>query len=157
LGRFEGRSSIRTWLYTIATRTSLDLADVRGRRALLMDLGPASERVVIEGNDPATDVAWLGPYPGKRVRRPRRPVRLRAHLTIMDSHDEKEKALENTKVPVGNSHSPAEAGGSNSQHIIREDGTKFDGSGIPNSIAKQLSKDPRFRWGVQQGLKILGE
>ena len=64
LGRFEGRSSIRTWLYTIATRTSLDLADVRGRRALLMDLGPASERVVIEGNDPATDVAWLGPYPG---------------------------------------------------------------------------------------------
>jgi len=64
LGRFEGRSSLRTWLYTVATRTSLDLADARGRRALPTDLGPASERAVIEGNDPVTDVAWLGPYPG---------------------------------------------------------------------------------------------
>ncbi|WHT22990.1 RNA polymerase subunit sigma-70 [Crossiella sp. CA-258035] len=63
-GRFEGRSSLRTWLYTVATRTSLDLAEARGRRALPMDLGPASERAVVEGNDPVTDVAWLGPYPG---------------------------------------------------------------------------------------------
>jgi RNA polymerase sigma-70 factor (ECF subfamily) len=62
-GQFEGRSSLRTWLYTIATRTSLDLADARGRRALPMDLGPASERVVIEAGDPITDVAWLGPCP----------------------------------------------------------------------------------------------
>jgi RNA polymerase sigma-70 factor, ECF subfamily len=63
LAGFEERSSLRTWLYTVATRTCLDLADARGKRALPMDLGPSSDRAVIHGNGPLTDVAWLGPYP----------------------------------------------------------------------------------------------
>jgi RNA polymerase sigma-70 factor, ECF subfamily len=63
LAGFEERSSLRTWLYTVATRTCLDLADARGRRALPMDLGPSSDRAVIQGNGPLTEVAWLGPYP----------------------------------------------------------------------------------------------
>ncbi|WP_410582378.1 sigma-70 family RNA polymerase sigma factor [Amycolatopsis sp. lyj-108] len=63
LARFEGRSSMRTWLYTVATRTCLDVAAARGKRALPMDLGPSSERVVL-GEAPVTEVAWLGPYPG---------------------------------------------------------------------------------------------
>ncbi|MFJ8917315.1 sigma-70 family RNA polymerase sigma factor [Amycolatopsis sp. NPDC102389] len=62
MDRFEGRSSMRTWLYTIATRTCLDIAAARGKRALPMDLGPSSERVVLE-HAPLTEVAWLGPYP----------------------------------------------------------------------------------------------
>ncbi|WP_240777529.1 sigma-70 family RNA polymerase sigma factor [Nonomuraea basaltis] len=62
LGGFEGRSSLRSWLYTVATRTCLDLAETRGRRALPVDLGPASDGAVI-GDAPRTDVAWLGPYP----------------------------------------------------------------------------------------------
>ncbi|MFC6886464.1 MULTISPECIES: sigma-70 family RNA polymerase sigma factor [Actinomadura] len=59
---FEGRSSLRSWLYTVATRTCLDLVKSRGRRALPVDLGPSSERAVVGDAAPA-DVAWLGPYP----------------------------------------------------------------------------------------------
>lgn len=67
LAGFEERSSLRTWLYTVATRTCLDLADARGKRAMPMDLGPSSDRAVIDGNTPLTDVAWLGPYPDTGV------------------------------------------------------------------------------------------
>ena len=62
IARFEGRSSVRSWLYTVATRTCLDLVAARGRRALPMDLGPASSEPVLD-DAPATDVAWLTPYP----------------------------------------------------------------------------------------------
>jgi RNA polymerase sigma-70 factor, ECF subfamily len=60
--RFEGRSSLRTWLYTVATNTCLDLIQTRGRRALPVDLGPSSEHAVL-ADHAANDVAWLGPYP----------------------------------------------------------------------------------------------
>ena len=59
--RFEGRSTLRSWLYTVATRTCLDAVESRGKRALPVDLGPSSDRAVI-GDVPVTDVAWLGPY-----------------------------------------------------------------------------------------------
>lgn len=62
LPKFGRRSSVRSWLYTIATNTCLDRIEQRGRRALPMDLGPASEHAVV-GDAPLTDVAWLGPYP----------------------------------------------------------------------------------------------
>ena len=62
LGRFEGRGSLRSWLYTVATRTCLDTAEHRGRRALPIDLGPSSDRAVLEAA-PLTEIAWLGPYP----------------------------------------------------------------------------------------------
>ncbi|MDF5756433.1 sigma-70 family RNA polymerase sigma factor [Spongiactinospora sp. TRM90649] len=63
LGRFEGRGSLRSWLYTVATRTCLDTVAARGRRALPMDLGPSSDHAVV-GDVPLTDIAWLAPYPG---------------------------------------------------------------------------------------------
>ncbi|MDQ0379724.1 sigma-70 family RNA polymerase sigma factor [Amycolatopsis thermophila] len=62
LDRFEGRASLRSWLYTVTTRVCLDAAEGRGRRALPVDLGPSSDHVV-PGDVPRTDVAWLGPYP----------------------------------------------------------------------------------------------
>jgi RNA polymerase sigma-70 factor (ECF subfamily) len=62
LSGFAGRSSLRSWLYTVATRTCLDLMDGRGKRALPMDLGPASEHARLD-NAPDTEISWLGPYP----------------------------------------------------------------------------------------------
>jgi RNA polymerase sigma-70 factor (ECF subfamily) len=61
ISRFEGRSSLRSWLYTVTTRTCLDSVAARGRRAMPIDLGPSSDRAVV-GATPVADVAWLGPY-----------------------------------------------------------------------------------------------
>lgn len=62
LRRFEGRSSLRSWLYTVATRTCLDLVETRGKRAMPMDLGPSSSHAMVD-DTPLNDIAWLGPYP----------------------------------------------------------------------------------------------
>src|ERR1700734_3379449 len=40
LDKFEGRSSIRSWLYSIATNTTLDITRHRSRRELPADFGP---------------------------------------------------------------------------------------------------------------------
>lgn len=72
IGRFEGRSSLRSWLYTVATRTCLDTVSARGRRALPVDLSPSNERAVLDA-EPRTDVAWLGPYPDGGLDGSRRP------------------------------------------------------------------------------------
>jgi RNA polymerase sigma-70 factor (ECF subfamily) len=59
LSAFEGRSSVRSWLYTIATNTTLDLARHRSRRELPSGFGSAGAAV----EDAVLDPVWLEPCP----------------------------------------------------------------------------------------------
>ncbi len=62
LGKFEGRSSLRSWLYRIATHVCLRLAAGRRRRMLSPERGPARKDVDDLG-EPVTEPVWLEPYP----------------------------------------------------------------------------------------------
>jgi RNA polymerase sigma-70 factor (ECF subfamily) len=66
LARFEGRSSVRTWLFKIATHAALDQAGRRGRRELPLDLGPASGPGQGPG-DARFEILWLEPCPDSMV------------------------------------------------------------------------------------------
>jgi RNA polymerase sigma-70 factor (ECF subfamily) len=59
---FEGRSSLRSWLYRIATNVCLDFLKSGERRARPMDFGPAREPVF--GNlRELPETTWLEPVP----------------------------------------------------------------------------------------------
>ncbi len=64
--RFEGRAALRSWLYRIATNVCLDLLQGRKRRALPMDLGPATSGAV-EAGPTLGEVTWIEPMPDARV------------------------------------------------------------------------------------------
>ncbi|MFI0447231.1 sigma-70 family RNA polymerase sigma factor [Actinomadura sp. 6N118] len=63
--RFEGRSSVRRWLYKIATMTCLTALETRSRRPLPSGLGAPSDdhRVAVALSEPS--VAWLQPVPDR--------------------------------------------------------------------------------------------
>jgi RNA polymerase sigma-70 factor (ECF subfamily) len=62
LAGFEGRSSVRAWLYRIATNACLDALDHRARRILPAAVAaPADPRRPPDPDDP--QVPWLQPYP----------------------------------------------------------------------------------------------
>ncbi len=66
LPRFEGRSSLRSWLYTIATNTCLDQIARRPKRVLPIDYGPATDPQVGPG-EPLVESVWIEPYPDALV------------------------------------------------------------------------------------------
>jgi RNA polymerase sigma-70 factor (ECF subfamily) len=66
LARFEGRSSLRSWLYTIATNTCLNLIAKRPKRVLPIDYGPATDPHDGLGM-PLSETVWLEPYPDETI------------------------------------------------------------------------------------------
>jgi RNA polymerase sigma-70 factor (ECF subfamily) len=66
IGKFEGRSSLRSWLYRIATNVSLDAIERRPSRVLATEHGPAAA----PGDAPAPPLVesiWIDPYPDEEL------------------------------------------------------------------------------------------
>jgi RNA polymerase sigma-70 factor, ECF subfamily len=62
LQKFEGRSSLRSWLYRIATNSSLRLIERRPARVLPIDHGPPADPHDALGA-PLVEATWIEPYP----------------------------------------------------------------------------------------------
>jgi DNA-directed RNA polymerase specialized sigma24 family protein len=58
----EGRASLRSWLYAIATNVCLDMLRSTQRRARAMDLGPSSYAGAPPGA-PLPETVWVQPLP----------------------------------------------------------------------------------------------
>src|SRR5205085_1953768 len=63
LQTFQGRASVRTWLYRIATNACLDELDRRGRRLLPPMLGAPTRAFVPVQQGSGEDTPWLEPVP----------------------------------------------------------------------------------------------
>jgi RNA polymerase sigma-70 factor, ECF subfamily len=64
---FEGRSSLRSWLYRIATNVCLDMLRGRQRRARPMELGPSRPPVESSLETLLPEGSWVSPIADERV------------------------------------------------------------------------------------------
>ena len=80
--RFEGRSSLRQWLYKIATRACLTAIDTRQRRPLPSDLGaPAHDHRGVTAT-PEPTIAWIEPAPDSLFGDPASVVAARSSVRL---------------------------------------------------------------------------
>ncbi len=64
---FEGRSSLRSWLYRIMTNVCLDMLGGKERRARPMDMGPAQVADAALLGEKLPEGTWIMPIPDARV------------------------------------------------------------------------------------------
>ena len=64
---FQGRSSLRSWLYRIATNVCLDMLRGRQRRARPMELGPSRPPVESSLEQILPEGSWVSPIADERV------------------------------------------------------------------------------------------
>jgi RNA polymerase sigma-70 factor (ECF subfamily) len=66
-GSFEGRSSVRSWLYRIATNVCIDMQRHVQRRARPMEMGPASPPEESHLGPLLPESTWVTPIPDRSV------------------------------------------------------------------------------------------
>jgi RNA polymerase sigma-70 factor, ECF subfamily len=64
---FQGRSSLRTWLYRIATNVCIDMLRSRGRRVVAMDMQPPSHVDAVHSMSTRPAREWVLPVPDSWV------------------------------------------------------------------------------------------
>ena len=65
--RFEGRSSLRTWLHRIATNVCIDMLRKPGRRTVPMELQPPTRAEGAQIPAPLSERTWVLPIPDAKL------------------------------------------------------------------------------------------
>jgi RNA polymerase sigma-70 factor, ECF subfamily len=84
LPRFEGRSSVRSWLYTISTNVCLRAIERRPKLVLPIDYGPAADPHDGPGQ-PIVESVWVEPYPDRGLGLDAAPAGPDAHYEQRES------------------------------------------------------------------------
>jgi RNA polymerase sigma-70 factor (ECF subfamily) len=66
LPKFEGRSSVRSWLYRVTTNVCLDAIARRPKRVLPIEYGPSADPHDGQG-EPLMESVWVEPYPNEQL------------------------------------------------------------------------------------------